>query len=43
VEEERHKKIHDAERERKRARAAQAEVAEKHGDTTEKLPHWTQD
>jgi hypothetical protein len=43
AEEERRKQIRESERERKKERAAQAEAAEKRGDTTGKWPRWTQD
>jgi hypothetical protein len=43
AEEERRKKNREAERERMKERAAQAEAAEKRGDTTGKWPCWTQD
>jgi hypothetical protein len=39
----RRKQIRESERERKKERAAQAEAAEKHDDTTRKWPRWTQD
>jgi hypothetical protein len=38
----RRKQIREAERERKKERAAQAEAAEKRGDTAGKWPRWTQ-